>query len=480
MKYSRLFILLTVLLVTGLVFGTAWIRMQEFERYQLQLAKRAVDVTAAEIAALVRERRRQVLQFANDQGEFIQLLASDPDNDSIRRILHNRVSIFFPERVTFTIADHDANVRVSDIDMVPGELCLVDLSAASQGKPQEVRIHPNPSQTHFDIIVPWGTREKGGLFFISFDAQEVLRVLRLAQPPQQSMMLINRNAEGLIELTHDGPRNELQRDSKYISDLEKLRIVYTREIEGTVWNLSALLGPELIAGQRRKVLLQSSLILIAFFVYAVVTLVLVRRQEQQRSRAEDALRNWKVLLEQSNRELKQLAVTDELTGISNRRYFYDQAAVELKRARRNWTPLSVVLIDVDKFKDYNDTYGHKTGDECLQSVAAAIRDVLKRPTDIVARYGGEEFIAALPETPLVGAEQIADAIRMAVANMEIPHESSEVAKFVTVSLGVCCAEPDSTVKLEELINRADNALYASKSAGRNRVMCCEEEKREKD
>jgi diguanylate cyclase (GGDEF)-like protein len=473
MKYSRLFIFLTLLLVTGLIAVTGWVRIQEFERYQVQLAQRAVDGTAAAIANLVQERRRQVTHFAADQQEFIRLLAADPANESLRKILTDRISIFFPEHFTFTIADRSGTVLVADKNMVPGELCLEDLKSVIDGKPQKIRLHPNPTQTHFDIVAPWGDADAGGLFFISFDVTELVKLLGLALPPQQSLLLIHGEMDGLIELSHEGARNELSRETMRLTAEEKERIVYVKPIEGTVWQLADFFEPELIAEQTRRVLLNSSLILSAFIIYSLVTFILVRNQEQQRSRAEDALRNWKLLLEQSNRELKQLAVTDELTGISNRRYFYDQSAVELKRARRNWTPMSVILIDVDKFKDFNDTYGHKAGDECLQAVALAISEVLKRPTDIVARYGGEEFIAALPETPLVGAEQIADAIRTAVEDLEIPHKSSDVTNVVTVSLGVCCADPDSNLELDELINRADAALYQAKSAGRNRVMKCE-------
>jgi diguanylate cyclase (GGDEF)-like protein len=139
---------------------------------------------------------------------------------------------------------------------------------------------------------------------------------------------------------------------------------------------------------------------------------------------------------------------------------------------RDRTPLSLILCDIDFFKPYNDTYGHQAGDECLKQVAVAIQKVSKRPLDFVARYGGEEFAVILPNTNIEGALLVAEAIKQAIANLAIPHKSSLVNDYVTLSLGVISMIPTAEQSLGTLIAHADKALYAAKKQGRNRAIAC--------
>ncbi len=174
-------------------------------------------------------------------------------------------------------------------------------------------------------------------------------------------------------------------------------------------------------------------------------------------------------LKQNRDELIKLARTDGLTGLYNRRSFDDVLQREWRRLARTGEPLAVIMMDVDHFKLYNDTYGHGGGDACLQSVAHATEGALQRPADIVARYGGEEFVALLPETKLGGAIAVAEGIRSAVTALNIPHASSKTAAHVTVSLGVACTVPHLDTDPATLLEIADQQLYAAKTDGRNRV-----------
>ncbi|MBI5165902.1 MAG: diguanylate cyclase [Magnetospirillum sp.] len=168
--------------------------------------------------------------------------------------------------------------------------------------------------------------------------------------------------------------------------------------------------------------------------------------------------------------LVELSFQDGLTGIPNRRRFDTHLATEWKRSARLNGPLSLLLIDIDHFKLYNDHYGHIAGDDCLRRVAQALKASTHRPTDLVARYGGEEFACILPETGADGAEAIAHHMQDAVRTLAIPHARSLVSTQVTISLGLasCVAEGD-TGRAEDLIRRADAALYAAKLGGRNRL-----------
>jgi len=160
---------------------------------------------------------------------------------------------------------------------------------------------------------------------------------------------------------------------------------------------------------------------------------------------------------------------DPLTGLYNRRYFDEMFEKEYSRHSRSGSELSVLMMDVDHFKAFNDTYGHVRGDECLRQVAEVIRNSISRPPDLAARYGGEEFVCLLPETSLAGAERVAENIRQGVGELSIPHHTNEAAKFVTVSVGVITAECVKQGSATELLVKADKQLYVAKSHGRNRV-----------
>lgn len=167
--------------------------------------------------------------------------------------------------------------------------------------------------------------------------------------------------------------------------------------------------------------------------------------------------------------MQNLAMIDFLTGIPNRRHFDDVYQTHWKQSIRDQTPLSVIMIDIDYFKRFNDHYGHQAGDECIRSVAQAIRQTLKRPSDIVARYGGEEFVCVLPKTDLEGGIHIANEIREAIHELHIQNAQSEIHHMLTISAGVSSATPTLEDNPEELIETADQQLYQAKESGRDRA-----------
>ncbi|MBD2101915.1 PleD family two-component system response regulator [Leptolyngbya sp. FACHB-261] len=175
-------------------------------------------------------------------------------------------------------------------------------------------------------------------------------------------------------------------------------------------------------------------------------------------------------LQAANHELQRMVTSDGLTGVANRRYFDEILEREWQRLAREQQPLSLVLADVDFFKNYNDTYGHQAGDHCLKEVARAIAQAVKRPADLVARYGGEEFAIVLPNTEAQGAVHVAEEIRKAVQSLQLKHKASKVNEFVTLSLGVTGLLPQPNSSPELLILAADQGLYQAKAEGRNRTI----------
>ncbi len=169
-------------------------------------------------------------------------------------------------------------------------------------------------------------------------------------------------------------------------------------------------------------------------------------------------------------DLRKLSQLDGLTGLANRRAFNERIENEWYRAIRNKSKLSIILLDIDAFKSYNDHYGHQQGDLCICAVANVFKQTIRRPDDLAARYGGEEFIIILPETEEAGALLIAEQMRRQVEELALEHKYSPVGDHVTVSLGVSTTTPDINRKLHDLILTADQALYQAKESGRNRLV----------
>lgn len=178
-------------------------------------------------------------------------------------------------------------------------------------------------------------------------------------------------------------------------------------------------------------------------------------------------------LQVANQQLQAFSRTDGLLRIHNRAYFDERLLEEVARARRQAQPLAILMMDVDFFKRYNDSYGHQAGDACLQAVARAVGSVVKRRTDFLARYGGEELVALLPNTPGDGAVLLAQRVIDAVRAVGLPHAASDVASVVTLSIGAASALPELAGDAEagvQLLALADAALYQAKHQGRNRVV----------
>lgn len=189
----------------------------------------------------------------------------------------------------------------------------------------------------------------------------------------------------------------------------------------------------------------------------------------QRDEAFSFLRESQKRLADANIKLEKLAALDGLTGIANRRRFDETLRLEWQRAQRESKPLSLLMCDIDCFKHHNDTFGHLAGDMCLKTTAAILTGHLKRPADLAARYGGEEFAIVLPDTDMAGAVLIAEACRSHLEALAIDNAGSAGSDVLTMSIGVATMVPGPDSQVRDLMERADKALYAAKSDGRNKV-----------
>lgn len=198
-------------------------------------------------------------------------------------------------------------------------------------------------------------------------------------------------------------------------------------------------------------------------------IIIIVRDITARKEAEQQIQRLIHQLEIERNTAQINSITDSLTGLANRRYFDDAMNAEFHRLKRSGAPLSMIMLDVDHFKLFNDTYGHLAGDACLQQISAALKSIISRMPDIVARFGGEEFVVILPETEHKGAVSVAEKLRAAVEALSIPHAGSEAAACVTVSLGVVTVQPSRCTGPAQIVMMADEAMYRAKQEGRNRV-----------
>ena len=175
------------------------------------------------------------------------------------------------------------------------------------------------------------------------------------------------------------------------------------------------------------------------------------------------------VLQSHSRRLSHEVVTDALTGSHNRRFFDERFAVELGRAQRQHIPLSLIMLDVDYFKRFNDEYGHPAGDRVLVAIAQILKTQLSRTTDVLARYGGEEFVIILPDSDVEGGRIVAEKLHAAISGLNIPHAASAIADHVTISIGIATCQSHSSCNAVNLLELADRALYSAKHDGRNCV-----------
>lgn len=196
----------------------------------------------------------------------------------------------------------------------------------------------------------------------------------------------------------------------------------------------------------------------------------IRIERVRRSKRDRRLTDEVRTLQREKHDLERIVCVDSLTGVANRRHALSLYEAEWKRSAREGTPLSVVMIDLDHFHAFNETYGHPGGDACLRRVAAEMVVCLRRPSDFLGRYGGEEFVAVLANTDSMGARLVADRLRTAVEGLAIPHAGSQCSQHVTISVGFATIYPKPELLAESLVYAADRALLTAKANGRNRAV----------
>ena len=311
----------------------------------------------------------------------------------------------------------------------------------------------------FPVYSPKRNRELKGFLAATFDIAEIFS----GSIPKEQLSKFN---IALSDVSGSQGNSIIFSSIKFSSKESNKQEYYLEktltDFGGRTLKISAYPTKEYLSSVRNL----SSIIVVIITITFILILVFLTRKVMMRS----------VVIEEQNDELafknNQLEIlsnSDALTGLANRRHFEKILDLEWKRSQRESTPITVVMIDIDHFKQYNDTYGHVAGDKCLRNVAQALAKVISRPTDLVARYGGEEFVIILSNTEDREGKVAAKCVKE-VAKLRIPHKSSSAAGYVTISAGsatYAIVPPDQPPR--SIVKKADKALYAAKKDGRNRV-----------
>jgi diguanylate cyclase (GGDEF)-like protein len=432
-----------------------WLHIDE---QQITEARRSALFTEQTLSRELAERRRMVALFSELHAVRIRELIDSPNSTVPYDALHAEMQRFFPTAFAFTVADRQGQPLSDDFDGLVGEVCQHNIRHfAERGLGQPLFIHPHPEIYHYDIMVSFGEH----IFFVSFKPDELVSNLRQNASLEQQLYLL-KDDSALIELAPEGTRQSLKRENR-LSEAEMSALLLRLPVKGTSWRLVVLPNIESIKTQQDKILWSLLARSIGVLVLTAIMLWLLRRESHQRFQAEGHAQ-----------AMKQLSNTDALSGLPNRRALDEALAREWQWMERSGQALTVMMIDIDHFKFYNDHLGHQQGDEAICTVARALWQVANRPRDMVGRFGGEEFLAILPDTPASAGPHLADSMHETLRAAALPHPTSPTSAQVTISVGLVTATPGLTRSPEQLVQLADQALYMAKDQGRNRTVALPE------
>lgn len=452
-----------------LLYWLATDRYQVFVDYHEDIANNTTKIVAFQVNKTLKEKQRVIDIFVENYNDLIQKQANNPDDEEIHRQLEERLKKHQPDFFAFNIMTLMAEPIIGDFDGDIGDLCIEDLQHYIKNDEQNIRLHPNNNEYHYDIISKYATEDSSQLFFVSFKVDEITDLLNSTQPEKHNLILVNKDAGNLIEITAQGSRQLIRDRLDYrMNGGESLRVLAESKIKGSSWYVVDMRNEGLFDNYRNKILIEY---LIAYYVFSIIVLFMrniLLNQDEKRTLAEQQLQENHNQIKKLNDQLEQLSRTDSLTGLYNRRHFDKKLNQEWNRALRSRQKLSCILLDIDYFKHYNDYYGHQAGDKCLVDISKLMKETFRRAGDIIARYGGEEFIIIMAESNKRDTQAAIEKFQKALADLRIPHKGSEIGIYVTVSAGLINQVPTKDEAIEDFIRKADEALYQAKANGRNR------------
>ncbi|VAX00112.1 hypothetical protein MNBD_GAMMA22-1136 [hydrothermal vent metagenome] len=464
--------IITFGVILSIIFGIFYLnlakeRLSEFVSYHTLISKNSTKNISYDIEQILQHKKQLVQSFLEDNVKLVNSVIAEPDNDALYDKLNTKLSRYFTDYISSNIVTSSGELIVDDFDGKIGQLCINDMKTFIKTGKQITRIHPNATIYHFDIRARFKENSEN-IFIVTFNASTISNLLNAASPNQHDIVIFN-NIFNIIEITKIGSRKKLKDRLDYrLSNEEKNRKLTSHIITDSYWDVLDLHNPSLFSDYKEQLIKQGSLVY-GFFISLILVMSLVLFiGTRKKHKLEKFLLDKNGNIDKLNKKLETISQTDSLTGLYNRRYLESRGQVEFSTASRLGLILNIALIDVDFFKNYNDTYGHQQGDDCLISIAEIILRYFRRSNEFVARYGGEEFIVVN-----LGDEKFVTRLTALLKSMKInniKHESSAICDYVTISIGMTSMFERQCNSMDDLINEADIALYNAKSSGRDQLV----------
>lgn len=445
-------------------------RITDYYQYHQALAQSATKKVAVEVTEILARKQKLVTNFIEDNVALMNKVVKDLDDLDTYDALDIKLKRYFSDYSSSSIANKKGEPLKTDFGEV-GALCITDLKSFLHTNAYKVRIHPSPTLFHYDIFVKFKYQAQELLFIATFSSEEIATLLNASSSVYHNLMLIIKEKSHLIEVSKFGSRNVLKnRKTITLSSSEKSRILASEKIENSYWHIIDFYDTALLTSYKHTLIKGSLTIFILFVLLMLyisfVLLRAIRRKETLQLQLEEKNSKIKSL----NENLKKLSLTDSLTSLYNRRYFDKQLDRRCKEALRLGKPLSIAMLDIDYFKNYNDLYGHQKGDECLLAVAQLCQENFRRANEFCARYGGEEFAIVNFGDDAKSFFKRLEELQKKIALKAFKHEGSMIADTLTLSIGLVTSDGKKVCESEELIKKADRALYKAKEEGRNQIV----------
>jgi len=470
-KAVNLYTIVLLLSFGILLYWMASDRYQIFLTSHQDTSTNTTNIVSFQISKTLREKQRFIDIFVDNAKDLIIKLSADPYNETLHQKLESRLKKYQPDVFAFNIMDKTGEPIIGDFKGDIGKLCLQDLKQYLTKGERHIRLHPKSNGYHYDIISKYYKDGNEHLFFVSFHIDEIVEILQSTQPMKHNLILVNKQQNNLIEITsQDSIEKQNNRLNHKMTGAENLRVLSSTEVKGSDWHITDMNDIDLFKDYKKKIFIES---IVAYYIFTIIVLFMrniLLKQDEKRTIAEEQLQKNHTQIKDLNNQLELLSRTDSLTGLYNRRYFDEMILQEWNRCSRSQQPLSCILMDIDYFKDYNDTYGHQSGDKCLKNLSLVMQDTFRRAGDIVARYGGEEFIIIMSDTNKEEAEATITLFRNELKKLRILNKASSVDEYVTISCGLVTQIPSQSDSIESFIRKADKALYQAKDYGRNQCV----------
>lgn len=458
--------------IKGLYNSSDQVTYAEYSRFAQSLLERHNDIQALEWVPKVSILQRDDMERIHQQ--FFQNFEFTEKDDQGKLISAKRRTVYFPVHY---IEPYIGNEKALGYDLGSEPIRLSTLIESRDfgvmlASQRVTLVQDNREQSGFLLFLPvyqgvastLTSRRKNLLGFVVgvFRIADIFSIaVSRSENPQIYLRLLDDNAPESERLLYSN--NELLSGEAALT-----QYAYTKRvgnIGGRIWSLTAMPTQSYLSSRRTAAPWLAFIFFLTLFGAIVSILYMVIKRSQI---ILDKLRNQSIALKEAKEKLELASRTDSLTGVANRKYFEQYLQNEWDRACTNKQSITVVLVDVDHFKAYNDRYGHIMGDSCLKFISSALKRSLRRPADVIARYSGEEFALVFPEAD--NASLIGERCRQAVDLQDFPHASSLVKNNITVSVGVISVLAQESIQVNDVIKLADKALYKAKALGRNRVV----------